>query len=78
MGVINWGGFRFESNLLVEVKECCTCRERKPKGEILSNGMCGRCTEIENKLLERLAGKWGLMVLEQEVEQDKNGWSPWR
>lgn len=93
MGKINWGGFVFESNLLVEVKECCTCREKVPVDQLLGNGMCQRCTDIENNLLERLAGKWGQMVTEEEnarynseimrrlrqnAESEKrNGWSSW-
>ena len=86
LNTINWGGFEFNSRLLVEVEECCICHDKKPIDEILGNGMCRRCTEIENNLMERLAGKWGQMVLEQEnarynaeiiqvLEQNqRNGW----
>ena len=94
MAKINWGGFVFESNLLVEVKECCTCREKKPINEILGNGMCQRCTDIENNMMERLAGKWGQMVINEQnarynseiirilkhnhEEEKRSGWFLWR
>ena len=56
MGMVNWDGFRFASEWITETKECCTCREKVPVDKLLSTGMCQRCTDIENKMLERLAG----------------------
>lgn len=66
MGKVNWMGINFESNWLIETQECTACRERKPLDEILGNGMCKRCTDIENNMMERLAGKWGQMVMDEE------------
>lgn len=71
MGNINWGGFSFDSNWLVQTKKCVTCRENIPEHDLNVNGMCDRCVEIENKMLERLAGKWANMVVEKE---EKMGW----
>ncbi len=78
MGMVNWDGFRFQSEWITEAKECYTCREKVPVDKLLSTGMCRRCTDIENKMLERLAGKWGQMVLEQESEADVWGRYQWR
>lgn len=71
MGNINWGGFSFDSKWLVQTKKCVTCREDIPERDLNANGMCDRCVEIENKMLERLAGKWANMVIEKE---EKMGW----
>ena len=51
-------GFEINSKYLIETKECCTCREKIPVNQLLGNGMCRRCTDIENNMMERLAGKW--------------------
>ena len=72
MGKINWGGFAFDSKWLVQTKKCVTCREDFPEEDLNVNGMCDKCIEIENKMLERLAGKWANMVLEKEDK--KMGW----
>ena len=90
---MKWMGFEINSKYLIEVEECCACREKIPVDQLPGNGMCQRCTDIENNLLERLAGKWGQMVIEEEnarynseimrrlrqnAESEKrNGWSSW-
>lgn len=76
MGRVNWGGFTFDSDLLVQTKKCITCRDDFPENEINVNGMCNKCQEIENKLLEKLAGTWANKVLDNEEQQLKSqiGW----
>lgn len=71
MGIVNWDGFNFESKWLVNTTKCVTCRDDIPVTDINANGMCDKCIEIENKMLERLAGKWANMVLDKE---EKMGW----
>ena len=55
--------------------------------------MCQRCTDIENNMMERLAGKWGQMVIDEEnarynseiirilkhnhEEEKRSGWFSW-
>lgn len=80
MGMVNWDGFRFASEWITETKECCTCREKVPVDKLLSTGMCQRCTDIENKMLERLAGKWGQMISDSKEEIAVAIWGrcPWR
>lgn len=79
MGMVNWDGFRFKSEWITETKECCTCREKVPVDKLLSTGMCQRCTDIENKMLERLAGKWGQMISDSNEEIAVAIWGrcPW-
>lgn len=71
MATIKWGDFTFESTWLVPTTKCVTCREDIPVNDINANGMCDTCVEIENRMLERLAGKWADMVIEKE---EKRGW----
>lgn len=74
MGIVNWGGFAFESKLLVNTTKCVTCREDIPVTDINANGMCDTCVDIENRMLERLAGKWADMVFKEEEENKWRGW----
>lgn len=76
MGKIRWGGMEFENSWLIQTKKCVTCREDIPENEININGMCDKCVEIENRMLDRLAGKWANKVLEDDDKQIRNqlGW----
>lgn len=79
MGMVNWGSFRFASEWITETKECCMCHEKVPVDKLLSTGMCQRCNDIENKMLERLAGKWGQMISDSNEEIAVAIWGrrPW-
>ena len=66
MGKVNWSGFTFESKWVVNATECVICKDKVPVDEVNVNGMCEKCQEIENNLLERLAGKWADMVTEED------------
>lgn len=66
MGKVNWSGFTFESKWVVNATECVICKDKVPVDEVNVNGMCEKCQEIENNLLERLAGKWSDRVTEED------------
>ena len=66
MGKVNWSGFTFESKWVVNATECVICKDKVPVDEVNVNGMCEKCQEIENNLLEKLAGKWADMVTEED------------
>lgn len=74
MSRINWGGFSFESSLLVHTKECRGCRKDFPEDKINSNGYCSSCQDIEDRMLERLAGAWADKVLKEEEKRSRSWW----
>lgn len=63
---VTWGDSTFYSKWIIPTAECVICKNQVPEDEINVNGMCEKCQEIENNLLEKLAGKWADKVTEEE------------